>query len=531
MSHRLPILAFLASSFLSTAPALAAPGPQLATTGVRSRFLAGPKVRNEARALRGSQVQLRKVLAEQSADAHVGSVLAHSQKNGNYYVVSDLHMGTGKAHPNGAFDRQEDFTRGDVWHRTMQHIAKQPGNNTLVMGGDVLDILEHVNPEDGLDKVGDAVGQMVRGHAAEWRSLAHAVVNDGLRVVYIRGNHDIRLLDSSGVAHDAAPVRQRFIEEVMKVGGLTPAEQETFKARVAFAGHAAPLGRFGEMMVFHGEQQDPTNSWRSPANPFSYTKDGTRVIPRTLGDNVVRDEWVGAERKDPDGDNLERSAAKFVAHEILRSKSALGNAAKLLWTASKQRAETGAAQELAERIDDRLVLEDWAQRTGFDKMVSSFSGRDVAPRGIARRLQLVYASQPIPIQERMRSPMHLYNIATHLFGKDRIAATPDAEPVFLHDLMGQMPNVRYVVAGHDHAERIRIGTMADRGEVGFFDSGTWTRKRGEDRLNVVVAHTGKNGRIAGTPSLFRVNPSNGKPEFQPRAFESLTKVEGWSEPR
>ncbi|MEO6951883.1 MAG: hypothetical protein ABI321_08725 [Polyangia bacterium] len=37
-------------------------------------------------------------------------------------------------------------------------------------------------------------------------------------------------------------------------------------------------------------------------------------------------------------------------------------------------------------------------------------------------------------------------------------------------------------------------------------------------------------RIVGTPALFRVNPSNGKPELQPRAFEALNEVPGWTEP-
>ena len=528
MMKRLPTFALLASSFLCTA-AHAAPSA-MATTGVRSRFLGGPEIRQEARALRGNQAQLQRVVAEQAADAHVGAVLAHSQRNGNYYIVSDLHMGLGKAHPGGAFDRQEDFTRGDVWNRTLAHISRQPGNNTLVLGGDIIDILEHVNPEDGLAKVADAIGQMVRGHAADWKSLARAVVNDGLRVVYIRGNHDIRLLDSSDVAHGGAPVRQRFMDEVMKTADLTPAQQAVFKERVAFAGHAAPLGKFGEMLVFHGEQQDPTNSWRSPANPYSYTRDGRRIIPRTLGDNVVRDEWVSAETKNPDGENRESSPAKLVAHRILLDKSARHAAAKLLWTVSTQRTETGPAQELAERIDDRLTMQAWAQRTGFDKMLSSYAGTDVTPRGVAKRLEQAYARQPVPIQERMNSPIHMVNIATHLFGKNRLAKTPDAEPALLRDLAAQLPNVRYVVAGHDHAERIRIGTMADRGEVGFFDSGTWTKAGGEDRLDIVLAHTGHDGRIDTTPALFRINPANGKPEFPARAFEDRTKVEGWTYP-
>ena len=126
--------------------------------------------------------------------------------------------------------------------------------------------------------------------------------------------------------------------------------------------------------------------------------------------------------------------------------------------------------------------------------------------------------------------LHTLNAAKLMLTKHAIA-TPDAEPRFLAALTQAMPNVRFVVSGHDHMERIRIGVTKDRGEVGFFDSGTWTKASGEDRLNVVVAHTGADGRIQSTPALFRVNPANGAPEFPPRAFEELNQVDGWASPR
>ena len=376
----------LGSAFLTPAYA----GAPIATTGLKTIGMRGQKVRQEARALRGANPNLKQVLAEQAADPHIAKVLAHSAKNGNYYVVSDLHFGIGKAHPNGAFDRQEDFTRGDVWQKTLDHISRQKGNNTLVIGGDGLDLLEHVNPEDGLDKVGDAIGQMVKGHTAEWKALAKAVVHDGLRVVYLRGNHDIRLLDATGVAHGGASIRQRFIEEIMNAGELTPTERDVFQSRVAFAGHAAPLGKFGEMMVYHGEQQDPTNSWRSPANPYSYGKDGTRAIPRTLGDQIVRREWVNTETANPDGDNTTESAMGVVAKRILTDPKANMHALQLLWAVSKHKGDSGPSQRLAERIDDRATLQEWAKRTGFDQMQNTTldgKTRNLSSRTYAKQLE------------------------------------------------------------------------------------------------------------------------------------------------
>jgi hypothetical protein len=49
--------------------------------------------------------------------------------------------------------------------------------------------------------------------------------------------------------------------------------------------------------------------------------------------------------------------------------------------------------------------------------------------------------------------------------------------------------------------------------------------------NVVVAHTDATGPLQDNPELFRVNPSNGAPEFSPRAFEEKDRVPGWGSDR
>jgi hypothetical protein len=72
-------------------------------------------------------------------------------------------------------------------------MSHKPGNSTLVVGGDFLDILEHVAPEENHD----ADLEDGAGHSTEFAALANAVMKNNLHVVYLRGDHDIRMLDSS----------------------------------------------------------------------------------------------------------------------------------------------------------------------------------------------------------------------------------------------------------------------------------------------------------------------------------------------
>jgi UDP-2,3-diacylglucosamine pyrophosphatase LpxH len=528
--------------FLLSCGALAALLATPAHAGLGALFQPKPtnaQVRAGARALRAKQPQLGKVLRAQVADSHVSTVLGHSQKNGNYYIVSDLHMGIGKAAQGGAFDRQEDFTRPEVFVKTLDYLTHQPGNNTLVVGGDFLDLLEHIDSSDSNEVLKKTITQMVKGHEVEFKALAKAVVKDELRIVYLRGNHDIRLADAADLAQSKASVRQHFLGEIARIAGLSESEIQTFNQRVAFAGHMAPLGKFGEMLVFHGEQSDPTNTWRSPVNPYSYTAAGERVIPDPLGNRVVRDMWIQVEKDNPNADNTTESSAKSLAHDLLRNpKSRLG-AAKFLWDVSHRRVETSPSQQLAERLDDRRALRAWAEQTGFADMMNAPLSDGAAPRKrsaaeYARTLESIYRQMPTPIHEQMTSPLHTLNAARMVLGggEKALDAAHSAEPKFLELLTSKLPNVRYVVSGHDHKERLRVGNVPGKGKVGFLDSGTWTRAGGEDRLNVVVAHTDAGGRIKDDADLFRVNQATGAPEFSHRGFEEKDNVvEGWENPR
>src|SRR4051812_6454931 len=112
-----------------------------------SREYTNYDLRWQSQELRAANPGLQARLRGQAADPHIKSVLAHGAVNGNFYCASDMHWGLGKTGPNGDFDPQEDFRRSDVFAKALDHITKQPGNNTLVIAGDWVDILEQLTPD------------------------------------------------------------------------------------------------------------------------------------------------------------------------------------------------------------------------------------------------------------------------------------------------------------------------------------------------------------------------------------------------
>ncbi len=413
------------------------------------------------------------------------------------------------------------------------HIGKQAGNNTLVLGGDFLDILEHVDPKADLPELKRAISNIVAGHAKEFTAMASAVVKDGLHVVYLRGNHDIRLVDASELADKKTTVRAHFISEVVKAAGLTEAEVAIFNDRVAFGGHMAPLGKYGEMLVTHGEANDSTNSWGSQVDPFSTRTDGSRVIKDNFGDNVVTRMWNRIERKRGGTDNGVGSATKKVAFNILTNPRMWATAARLLWHMSSSRFETSPAQDLAERIEARRALLHWVVQSGFSEMMNQSlvdkGETPLSPQAYTKRLEQVYLQLPRPLQERMNANTRVGNFAKLVVGALKVGKdTMKGELKYLDLMTAALPNARYFVSGHDHEERIRTGSV--KGGVAFIDSGTWTKIAGEWRLNVVVAHTDADGKVLGgddRPQLFRTDERTGAPNLEHGAYAPTEQVPGW----
>ena len=562
------LLILSASLFLSQ-PLHAAPEPaqsglvksKTATQKVLEKVglaKSGPEFRQRVRELRANS----SVLEQQSADVHASEVIAWGKTNGNYYAMSDLHMGLGRTvsevdkttgKPTGkhdyditaADDRQEDFTRPKAFAAKIKEIAGKPGRNTLVLQGDIFDILEHANPDagletttrkgkDGKDKVvvgvKDVLTQIINGHQLEFKTLANAVVTDGLRVLYSRGNHDVRLLEPG--------VREHMIAQIVKIADLSAEDAKVFQSRVAFTGHMTPLGTFEKMFGYHDEHKDPTNGWRNPANPYSTAANGTRAIPWTLGDHVAGrgGPWNETENNDPDADNRADSSSKAVIHQLLISdkfddRHQIG---KFLWHISKGKVDRTPEQLTAERLDDRKVLRSWVERTGFDKTMNAGlaepdskvrPGDQKSPQQYAKLLETLYHNMPKPVHERMTARLHTVNLIKMVFGGTAKSVKDGemAEAQFLKTLAETFPEQQtlYTSGGHDHAERNRFMRKGER-TLTFDDTGTWTRVNGEDRLNVLEYHTDETGHMA-KPVMTRA--SNLEPE--PRVFEEKVKVEGW----
>ena len=96
----------------------------------------------------------------------------------------------------------------------------------------------------------------------------------------------------------------------------------------------------------------------------------------------------------------------------------------------------------------------------------------------------------------------------------------------LSRMTGELPNVRYVVWGHNHKEAVVKGTSA-KGELGHYNTGTWTKVESQWRLNVVSGHTTSEGRLK-MDGVFRTDQKTGKPNL-PNHYpaENARPVPGW----
>jgi hypothetical protein len=142
----------------------------------------------------------KKVLANQGADTHVAKVMSHSEANGEYHIISDLHWGHGKT-ANGKWDAREDFRKGQTFGKFVNQIAKSKRGVSLIVGGDWLELMEQVNANASPAEVKKAVTEIVEGHKVEAKALAKGIVKNGLRLIYLAGNHDVHLVDSNIRAH------------------------------------------------------------------------------------------------------------------------------------------------------------------------------------------------------------------------------------------------------------------------------------------------------------------------------------------
>lgn len=513
-----------------TSPARARPGGRLRRWRSLSQGLgrkAWRAIYRAPRELSRKFVDRDRVLADQAADPHLKSVMAHSERDGRYVIVSDLHWGLGRQRRgpqdrtadanNGPFHAQEDSRRGDVFAKMVDRASRQPKNTTMVIAGDWIDLMEHVNEDSSMEQVKRAVDTICQGHAQEIKAMADAIVNRGMRVIYVRGNHDIHLVDPR--------VRKMLIGAMAETAGLDGEQRELLEKRVAWSGHAALLGARGEGIVLHGDGHDAFNTWRSRVNPY----DGNRNLQSNFGWEVVK-VYRLTERDDPLADNTLRSTGKL----MLKRLKTWTKLPRFLWRVLSGPA-SGALRE-AELADDRLAMRYWVERSGFaDKMNDPIAGAPGEAQGIdgwARTMEGIYAKAPRAMRERMTSRFPLLNLAKMLIpfvgGVSKLRReVENADSKMLSELV-KLPNVRFVGWGHSHKEAAALGEAA-KGPLEHFNSGSWTKVHGEWKLNVVLGETDGDGRLS-MSGLFRTNPVTGEPNLPHEASSRGHElIDGWNQ--
>ncbi len=459
----------------------------------------------------------KKVLANQGADSHIAKVMRHSEVNGEYHIVSDLHWGHGK-NKDGKWDAREDFRKGQTFGKFVNQISKSNRGVSLVVGGDWLELMEHVNANASNKEVKKAITKIVEGHKTETKALAKGIVKNGMRLIYLAGNHDVHLVD--------AKIRSHLVSELARVGGVRKGDMARFKSRVAYSGHGAVLGRYGEGMVVHGHAQDSANNWRSVVNPYN----AKRQLQGNLGWSIVSRVYRAVEARTPDIDNVGKSSTKSVALKVLTSPRYFVSAVKVIWELLGGTKHYGRSGNMSERLDDRVAMRAWESRTGFaQKMNNPIPGAKSAKGdNYARVIEDIYQGAPRPMHERMKTPSRLINfiasIATAWKTKREVK---QAEPNMLHRMTSELPNVRYVVWGHNHKEAVVKGSFA-KGELGHYNTGTWTKHDSQWRLNVVSGHTGADGRLT-MDGVFRTDKKTGKPNLPNHySAENARPVPGWN---
>lgn len=439
----------------------------------------------QVRVLRASVPDRDDRLAAQAADQHVATVMAHSQIGGRYLVVSDLHWGPGSHDPREAFRQAEAFARFVTW------AARQP-NTTLVIAGDWLELMDFVDPDADTTTVARTVTATLRGHEVETRALVDAVVHGGLRVLYLRGNHDVHLVEPD--------VRTALVSGLAQVAQLDRAGTEVLRSRIAFSGHCAVLGKSGEGLVIHGDAVDLFNNWRSPVNP----RDAHLRIQPTLAWLLSR-RVVGSMRVSmPFQSELRRKLAGW--RHVLASAPGFAALLRLHRDVFLEPLPDTPVEVIVEGLDDRDTMRHWVARTGFHRMVAAKTGAPASVRQTARALDEAYRTTAPPALDRMHTGFLGKRIGLLKVLVDRARRLRVTEPRMLRAFWS-IGEVYAVLWGHSHKET----ALQTAGKL-HLNTGTWVREKAEDRLNAVLLTTDADGRLhADIDSSRRVDPLTGEP--------------------
>jgi len=198
-------------------------------------------------------------------------------------VVSDMHLGEGRAPSSIRYAPTEDFFHDASFARFLEHIKSKyrddPSRVLLVLNGDIFDFITVTRiPDDeeaGLRGFKVFAGEhkfglnpteaksiykletIARGHLVFFRALA-VFVAAGHRVELVRGNHDLELYFPG--------VRERLLELLASFEGEGGASLDTLRERVGF--NQLFYREEGRIHIEHGHQYDSANSIRYPLRPI-----------------------------------------------------------------------------------------------------------------------------------------------------------------------------------------------------------------------------------------------------------------------
>ena len=463
-----------------------------------------PRVRGYKLLYGRPEVQREKMkLMVADAPEKVGRILRFASKHTEVAAVTDLHWGYGQDQ-HGVYHPQEDFRKDDIFVRFIKrfntkHLQRR---RLLSIGGDWLELMEAVSAEASRAEVKRAISRIVRAHPLAANAIFEAVVNKGMRVTYLRGNHDVFLMDPDMRLHLKTELAEQGFRALVAKGLATAHEHDRiirrFDRRFAYTGFGTPIGRKGEALHVHGDGYDPFNSWQSWVLPLS--PDGR--IRTTFGWEVVTHVFNPLEREFPEIDNGVEGSDLPVLKKALSTMVGLRRMTRVLGNVLKRNNDGQFSVAARERIK-AVNVEAWRHWASVVKLDQAYDRarreRGEKPQGLAHwahTLERINNAHR-PFHAHMKSRWILGN-TLRVLGKalSQIRADKASGLSRFLDALERGTETGLVIAGHDHQEQQFVRRLAGDKLVGFIDAGTWTKERGEWRLSVAGFSLDRQGKLA-----------------------------------
>ncbi|CAB5080408.1 hypothetical protein D3OALGA1CA_170 [Olavius algarvensis associated proteobacterium Delta 3] len=423
----------------------------------------------------------------------------------NLIIISDLHLSAGLNEETRKYSRNEDFFFDNEFDDFLKyHQRENPGNNHLIINGDLFDFLQVNGPlTQELKRTGGAtfsisdreekyglgtesektcwkLDRIVNGHKVFFKALARFLSEEN-RLSIISGNHDIELhwpdVQTALIDHIAGFVSDEAI----------PSKIE---ARVTFYPWFY-YNKNRKTYVEHGSQYDPFNSFEYLLWPV-YAKDTDRLwLP--FGSFFVRYFFNKLEYRNPFADNIKpaidymnwafkKDKPQFIRSIFKHFSAALGIYLKA-GDFSKDEKET-----IGRRNDEKLSIE--ATKAGLKpEVVTKIYDQRAAPFTRSKLSVTLYYSGTLlviaaiilalgigflwytygvsPTTFIIPLGLLMIRVLQGIWTKNRKQV--DLKPI-LSTIKEQLEDVEVIVFGHTHDPKIEKVP----GNCWHFNIGTWT---------------------------------------------------------